>query len=176
MKREIHLVLGPVGAGKSTYAMALAEEHRAIRLTLDDWMTRLFRPDRPAEGVMDWYVERAARCTEQIWEVTCSAMSVQVPVVLEIGLIRRADRERLYGWVEAEAAELTIHLIDAPRDVRRERVLGRNRDRGATFSVEVPPAFFELASDLWEPPDEGERERYRVVVPTQEHLDSLPRP
>jgi len=34
----------------------------------------------------------------------------------------------------------------------------RNRERGPTFSMEVPPAIFELASDLWEPPDEEEAE------------------
>ena len=46
---------------------------------------------------------------------------------------------------------------DAPRDVRRERVERRNRDQGATFSMVVPPAIFELASDMWEPLDDDER-------------------
>lgn len=176
VNRAIHLILGPVGAGKSTYAMALAQERRAIRLTLDEWMTRLFRPDRPTDGVMEWYVERANRCTEQIWQVARNAVSVNVPVVLEVGLIRKVDRERFYGWVDADAVDLTIHLIDAPREVRRERVLGRNETRGATFSVEVPLAFFELASDLWEPPDDTEHDRYRIVVPPAERLAALPRP
>jgi hypothetical protein len=27
----------------------------------------------------------------------------------------------------------------------------RNREQGPTFSVVVPPEFFERASDLWEP-------------------------
>jgi hypothetical protein len=40
--------------------------------------------------------------------------------------------------------------------VRRRRVEERNRTKGATFSMVVPPAIFELASDLWESPDEAE--------------------
>jgi hypothetical protein len=51
-----------------------------------------------------------------------------------------------------------VHVLDAPRDVRRERVLRRNGERGDTFSMEVPLPFFELASDLWEPPEEAECE------------------
>ena len=46
----------------------------------------------------------------------------------------------------------TIHVIDAPRDVCRERVRERNRRQGATFSMFVPSDAFELASDLREPP------------------------
>src|SRR5687768_55420 len=42
---RVHLVLGPVGAGKSTFALELARSSGAVRLTLDEWMTELFRPD-----------------------------------------------------------------------------------------------------------------------------------
>lgn len=154
----IHLVVGPVGAGKSTYAIALANETRALRLTLDDWMARLFRPDRPAGDVMPWYVARAQRCVDQIWEVTREATHRGVDVVLEIGLIRRADRDRFYCRVDAAALDLTVHVIEAARDVRRRRVVARNRLRGETFSMEVPSAIFELASDLYEPCDESELE------------------
>jgi hypothetical protein len=36
--------------------------------------------------------------------------------------------------------------------------MARNVEQGETFSMVVPPEFFELASDLWEPPDEAECE------------------
>lgn len=63
----IHLIVGPVGAGKSTFGLALSRERAALRLTLDEWMAELFRPDRPETGLVAWYVERADRCIEQIW-------------------------------------------------------------------------------------------------------------
>ncbi len=159
---RIHLVVGPVGAGKSTHALALCREHHAVRLTLDEWMTNLFRPDRPATNVIEWYVERAERCVDQIWRVTQELLAAGVDVVLEIGLIVRSDRERLYARVDAAALDLDIHVVDAPRDVRRERVLRRNEQRGETFAMEVPLPFFELASDRWEPLDESECEGRRV--------------
>jgi len=67
---RIHLLLGPVGAGKSTLALQIARSQGGVRLALDAWMATLFRPDRPAPGLVEWYVERAARCVEQIWALT----------------------------------------------------------------------------------------------------------
>jgi predicted kinase len=153
---RLHLVVGPVGAGKSTHALALARAQAAVRLTLDQWMAELFTPDRPHEGAMDWYLARTARCIEQIWTVTEAILEVGTHVVLEIGLIQRSDRQRFYARVDDAGYALTIHVLDASRDVRRERVTERNRARGSTFSMVVPPAIFELASDLWEPLDSSE--------------------
>lgn len=154
---QIHLIIGPVGAGKSTFARQLCREHSAVCLNLDEWMARLFRADRPEEGVMQWYAERTARCIEQIWKLTQGLIEVGSNVVLEIGLIQRRDRERLYRRVDTAGYALTVYVLDAPRELRRERVERRNEQQGDTFSMVVPPHIFDLASDLWEPPDAAEQ-------------------
>lgn len=153
---RVHLIIGPVGAGKSTFALGLCQRHRAVRLTLDEWMAALFSPDRPDEGVMAWYVERTARCIEQIWRLTQRLLEVETDVVLEIGLLQRRERERLYRRIDAAGLSLTVYVLDAPRQLRRERVARRNSERGATFSMIVPEHIFELASDMWEPPGAAE--------------------
>ena len=161
MAGELHLIIGPVGAGKSTFARALGQKHRAVRLILDDWMARLYGADaRPATGRIEWYLERRDRCLEQIWKLATALCEVGTPVVLEIGLLRRAEREAFYRRVEDAGYDLTVHVLDAPRSVRRERVMRRNEEQGETFAQVVPLEFFELASDMWEPPDDDEaRER-----------------
>ncbi|MGK4001517.1 ATP-binding protein [Sorangium sp. So ce1036] len=153
---RLHLIIGPVGAGKSTFAHQLVREHAAVHLNLDEWMATLFSPDRPDSGVISWYVERTGRCIEQIWKVATRTMDAGTDVVLEIGLIQRRDRERFYRRMAGAGHDLTIHVLDASRDLRRERVEQRNRAKGATFSMVVPPDIFDMASDLWEPPDEAE--------------------
>jgi predicted kinase len=153
---RIHLVVGPVAAGKSTFALELCRAHRAVRIELDEWMAALFRPDRPDANVVEWYVERSARCVEVIWRQAARTIDAGTDVVLEIGLILRHDRARFYDHVEVGGYAMTVYVLDAPRDVRRERVLLRNRERGETFSMEVHLPSFELASDLWQPLDETE--------------------
>ena len=106
---------------------------------------------------MQWYAERTARCIEQIWKLTQSLLEVGNDVVLEIGLIQSRDRERLYRRIDAAGYALTVYVLDAPRELRRERVERRNQEQGDTFCMVVPPHIFELASDLWEPPDAAEQ-------------------
>lgn len=153
---KIHLIVGPVGAGKSTFALKLAKERRAVRLILDEWMMMLFRPDRPDEGVIAWYVERTYRCLEVIWKLTENMMAAGTEVVLEIGLIQKPDREQWYRRVDKAGYAMAVYVLDAPRDIRRERVERRNVEKGETFSIVVPPDFFEFASDLWETPEAEE--------------------
>ncbi len=157
MAAQLDLVLGPVGAGKSTFAAALGLRQRALVLVLDDWMARLYGADpRPETDRIGWYLERRDRCLDQLWQVAAAACDVDVPVVLELGLIQRRDRDAFYRRVDDAGYPLLVHVLDAPREVRRERVLRRNVERGPTFAQVVPPEVFELASDLWEPPDEDE--------------------
>ena len=148
---RLHLVVGPVGAGKSTFSTQLAQGRGAVRLTLDEWMATLFRPDRPDVGLVEWYIERAARCVEQIWSLATQLLDTGTDVILEIGLLRRHEREAFYQRVDGANFDLSVYALDAARDVRRQRVLQRNRLAGPTFSMIVPLTVFEYASDLWEP-------------------------
>jgi predicted kinase len=160
----IHLVEGPVGAGKSTFVAELRQQYAAPGFILDTWFVRLYSPDRPATNLMEWYVTRKARCLEQIWMTAREVLDAGHDVVLELGLVERASRERFYAQVREAGYDLAVYLLDAPRDVRRDRVRKRNREKGATFAMEVPDAFFEMASDHWEPMDDIEREIYDVRV------------
>ncbi|WP_298208797.1 AAA family ATPase [Acidovorax sp.] len=163
---RIHLVIGPVGAGKSTHVRHLVRQHRAVPLNLDDWMATLFSPDRPETDVMAWYMARTQRCLEQIWKTADAVLNTGTDVVLEVGLIQQHQRDAFYARMGPWADAMVLYVLDAPRDVRRARVNRRNAEQGETFSMAVPPHIFELASDLWQPPSEAEcAERMVVFVP-----------
>jgi len=154
---HIHLIEGPVGAGKSTFAAQLSATHAAPCLILDDWMVTLFVPDRPDDAdIMPWYLERKDRCINQIWSVTQGLIDTGTDAILELGLIQRDPRRRFYERLDAADHTFTVYVLDGPREVRRTRVQQRNKERGATFAMEVPDAIFELASDMWQPPDKSE--------------------
>ena len=158
----MHLIEGPVGAGKSTFAFALARELGAPHLNLDAWMASLFLPDRPEGHTFEWYAERKDRLVARIFEVACEVVDAGHPVVLELGLVTRAARDAFYAKVDAGGYDLSIHVLDAPREVRRERVRRRNETRDATYSVTISDAVFERASNWWEPVADAECARYDV--------------
>jgi predicted kinase len=165
---EIILVEGPVGAGKSSYAAALMAHQRALHFNLDDWFVTLFSPDRPEDGRLAWYSERKRRCIEQIWKVAAAALN-GTDVILELGLLTRAEREAFYQRVDNAGLRLSVRVLLARREVRRERVRRRNREQGVTFRMEVPDSFFEMASDRWEEPDPIEmKERQITIIDTSE--------
>lgn len=156
----LHLLVGPVGAGKSTWGRKKALTG-ALFLDLDSWMVRLFGADtRPSENVLDWYLERRERCRSLLWDVTCDALRTGTDVILEIGLLTAAERAHFYE--QAQDFTLKVYVFDAPRDVRRERVLKRN-DRAEPFTQRVPVEMFERASDAWEPPDDVERANWSLI-------------
>lgn len=162
----IHLIEGPVGAGKSTHALALAARLGAPRLDLDEWFVTLFSPDRPDAGFVDWYLERKQRCLEQIWRVAEAVLEVDADVVLELGLVGRADREAFYARVDATDHDLRVHVLDVPVEVRRERVRARNRAADGTFKMAVPDAMFDIADRAWQPPDDDECRERRIRIIT----------
>ena len=63
----VHLIEGPVGAGKSTFAAVLASRTDGVHIALDEWFAKLFSPDRPAGDFVSWYVDRKERLTDLIW-------------------------------------------------------------------------------------------------------------
>lgn len=160
---KLHVLIGPVGAGKSTYAQQKAAATRSVFLDLDTWMVRLFGADpRPTDNVMAWYLERRDRCRELLWDVAVGVLRCGTDVFLEIGLLGVAERAAFYGRVRDDGLQLAVYLLDVPREVRRERVARRNRGAGP-FTQVVPLEYFERASDAWEPPSESERASWDII-------------
>ena len=160
----IHLIEGPVGAGKSTCAAKLALSHQAPHLNLDEWMVTLFSPDRPADGFMEWYGDRKQRCIQQIWDVTCELLNSTDNVILELGLVQLADREDFYRRVDGTDYDLRVYLIDTPLEVRRQRVRDRNAEKSGTFKMEVSDEIFELANGFWQEPSEVECQARAIEI------------
>lgn len=63
---RVHLIEGPVGAGKSTFGATLAASSNGVHIPLDEWFATLFSPDRPGGDFVPWYVERKERLLDLI--------------------------------------------------------------------------------------------------------------
>ena len=165
---RVHLIEGPVGAGKSTYSAALAASSNGVHIPLDEWFAALFSPDRPDGDFVPWYVQRKDRLLGLIWNHSRRILASGRDVVLELGLIHRQPRIQFCRMITNEGFLPHLHVLDAPLEIRRARVRRRNEERGPTFSMVVPDHVFEMASKLWEPPGELECEEFEVSFVTYE--------
>ena len=156
MAATLHVIFGPCGAGKTTYAHALARREGAVAFVLDEWGARLFGPDVSGPLDFGWMLERLGRCHALIWSTATAVLAAGTSVVLDIGAMRRADRERIRQSAEGAGLRLQWHFVDAPQEVRRARVAGRNTTKGETFVREVPPEMFDLLEGLYEAPESAE--------------------
>lgn len=156
MTATLHVVFGPVGAGKTTYARELARREPAVHFAIDDWMARLFAADMPEPLEFEWMMARVERCEAQIWSTAAAVMVAGTSVVLDLGLMRKTDRDRVAEIAQACELPSQFHFVTASPEVRRARVLERNEVRGETFAIAVTPEMFDFMEGVYEAPARAE--------------------
>ena len=156
----VHLVCGPIAAGKTTYSRKLALELGAVRFSLDEWVVGLFGKTLPEPMNIEWWTEHCELCRERIWTTCCALLPLHVDVILDFGLPDRASRERYRGAAQALGAAARLHVVEAERALRRERNLRRNREQGETYALQVSEPMFDGAEPWWEPPTADELAAY----------------
>jgi predicted kinase len=152
MSATLNVIFGPSGAGKTTYANAFARREGAVAFVLDEWMARLYGPDIPAQVEYPWLVERVGRCEAQIWSTAAAVMATGTSVILDLGLMRKADRDRIREIAEAVELPLQWHYVTAPQEARRARVAERTQVHGKSFALQVTPDMFEFVEGVFEAP------------------------
>lgn len=141
-------MVGLPGSGKTSLALALAEEHGAVRFTLDEWMLRLhgLSFDDPAYG------ELASRCQELIWDTAQQVLSAGADVVLDWSMWSRERRRLWSARVINAGCRVVVHHVATSSEVAAERA-GR---RAGPYSHQIKPSDVTHMVGLLEPPDATE--------------------
>ncbi len=159
----IHLVCGSTGAGKTTYAGKLARQLGALHLSIDDWMVGLFAPDKPERPDWQWIDERVRRCERQMVTTALQLGRLGVPSILDLGLQRADQRQRIAAAVMADGLAVRLHFLDVDAAERWRRVEGRNHDQGETFRLAVTRPMFDFIETVWQPPSADEMAAFNGV-------------
>ncbi len=159
-----HLVAGSTGAGKTTYARALAQRVGGVVFSIDEWMNTLFWPDCPEKNDFPWALERVARCEAQAAAVAAQLAHAGVPAIVDMGLTTRVQRTKWVQWAVAAEVPVILDLLDLPAELRWTRVERRNASEAGTFAFVVSRAMFNAVESLWELPEQRELALYRQVV------------
>jgi len=150
------LICGGTGAGKSTFAKKLAIELGGVHFAIDDWMANLFWMDSPAPIEFEWTMARIGRCETQIWAQVLALAKRNIPAILDLGFTKVAHRQSFADKAIAANLLPQLYMIDAPSDIRWQRVKARNAEKGDTFALNVTRDMFDFMENEWEAPNEAE--------------------
>jgi predicted kinase len=154
----VHLLCGRTGSGKTTFARELEREQRAVLLSVDEWMIRLFghRMER------ELFDTRLAVCKELAYDLAERIARMGIDVVLDFGFWSRTERDAIRARFSANSTAYAFYFFDVPDDVLKERIARRNANL-PSGSYEITEEMFDLFSARFEPP--GEDERVTMVAP-----------
>ena len=148
----IHLICGSTGAGKTTYSTRLRRQLAALHLSIDDWMVTLFAPDTPPQVSWPWIEERVLRCERQILATALQLARAGMPSILDLGLQRADQRQRVADQVASVGIPTRLHFLDVDAGERWRRVEARNEQQGETFREKVTRPMFDFIETIWQPP------------------------
>ncbi len=158
------LVCGPTGVGKTTYSIKLAKELGAVRFSIDPWMQNLFSKDMTSLDY-SWMIERVERCNKQIWEVSEQILTLGGAVILDLGFTSKAERSIFVELANNIGASSEIHYLNAPAELRKERVRKRNQDKDPdVYAFEVTDFMFNFMEPRFEIPDSNELDGGKTVI------------
>lgn len=144
---ELVLLVGHVGAGKTTHAKELAAATGAVRLTPDEWMVPLFDHSDP-DGMRDVVEGRLIWTAVEILRAGSS-------VILDFGFWARDERASLSWLASTVGASARTLYLPIARETQAERVAKRWRDTPEQ-TWEITQADLDEWRELLEPPDSDE--------------------
>jgi predicted kinase len=147
----LHLICGLPCAGKTTYATALQADTRSVLFTLDRWLISLFGQYGLEDVGHAEHVRRVLACRDLIWQSASELLLRSTDVILDDGFFLRAHRQRYAQLAGDLGANSTVHFIDVPIDVLRERLALRNA-RLPTYNFRIDPDTLQGFSGLFERP------------------------
>lgn len=123
----LHLMVGLPGSGKTTWARQIADITGAIRLTPDEWQTRLRGNDAylPDHDRLHDSVEAIMR------DLAEDLLQRGVDVILDFGFWSRQERDELRFFARGLGADCTTHYAAASHAVLERRRVERIADAPA---------------------------------------------
>ena len=130
---------------------ALAAETGALRLTPDEWQTRLFADDMHHPD----HDRRHGEVEAIMWELAVALLSRGLDVILDFGFWAREERMQFAQGAAEIGAECRIHYVDVPLLELERRVVERNVRAGTGYFI-IPVDKLRQWAQQFEPPDADE--------------------
>lgn len=159
----IHLIVGNTGSGKSTYANELRTKTNGIVFSIDKWNNTLFLADKKPTDGLDWFLERIERAELLIIDLIQQLENSKTDAILDLGLAKLEHREKFRKLAALNNYDLTTHFLDISKDIRLNRVMKRNKEKGETFEFEVTKENFDFMEQWFERPTAEEMKGGMII-------------
>nr|WP_299684067.1 ATP-binding protein [uncultured Dokdonia sp.] len=160
----IHMILGNTGAGKTTYALSLRDKEQGVIFSIDHWNKTLFLDDKTPEDGVDWFLERIERSDTMIQSIVAQMATAGTPAILDLGFAKKERRDRFYAFAKAYNIPIQLHFLDIPLEIRKQRVMQRNQEKGETFQFEVSETDVEFMESWFEKPTPKELAHAHIIT------------
>lgn len=140
-------------SGKTTFARELEQKYSALRLTPDEWHTRLFGQDIDEKD----HSCRHDLVESLLWDVAARVLVLGVDVILDFGFWSRSERDDFRSRAAELGADFKIHFVHMPEEELVARLAARNAELPkGTFRI--PETKLKEWALLFEPPSQEEFE------------------
>lgn len=132
----LFIICGLPGSGKTLLARRLELERDALRLTPDEWMSRIV-----GDG---WDLQRRKEIEAMMTELAERVLKLRCNVVLDFGCWTRRERDRLRALARAVGARTETHYCTVPLEELQRRLSQRNRSLPPYTFVVTPEQVAEM--------------------------------
>jgi predicted kinase len=154
----LHLMIGLPCSGKTTLAVQLEAQYSALRLTPDEWHTRLFGQDLEDEA----HDTRHSLIEELLWAVAARVLTLGVDVILDYGMWAQVEREDYRARAANLGASSQVHFLDVKEDELLRRLEARNANL-PTGKFSIPAEKIKVWMKIFQPPTQDELERREPI-------------
>ena len=159
----LHLIVGLPCAGKTTFAKQLELEQHALRLTPDEWHTRLFGLDFTLDFQHPDHDARHGLIEDLMWSVAARALTLGTNVILDFGFWGKSEREDYRARAAQLGARSIVHFLDVPEETLLARLEARNSNLPAG-AFQIPASKLKEWMQVFQAPSEDELPKKSVDI------------
>lgn len=119
--KNVYLICGFLGAGKTTYSKKLSQEIGAIHLNPDEVCMKKYKPQ---EYETDWEY-CFSQTVDYLWKQTSVYVHQNKDVIFDMGFWSKKSREEAVGKIKQMGANPVICYVYAPDTVLKQRIMSR---------------------------------------------------
>jgi len=151
-KPVVHIFCGKMASGKSTLASQLAEKHKAVLISEDDWLATLY-----AGEITDIaeYLKYSEKLKVLITEHISQLLSLGMSIILDFPANTIEQRKWLLEIINKNQTSHLLHYIVASDELCKKQLKQRSKKmpKGSAFTTDSE---FDYITKYFQPPGESE--------------------